>query len=171
VLRANGVATNRIGYESHGPYVWTQQHWPEYQQALRSFQPTDVIMIFGTNEGASSRLDAALRQFKSSAARVWYSGPPRYDRVPEQQGISAEVRQLAARVFGNRYLDAWPYTGTAAQRTPDGLHFTIDGAASWAWGMASDLADRLRSADLVVPAVFAVAGVVGAVALWLWLRR
>lgn len=166
VLRAQGVPVMRVGYSSQGPYTWTQQHWTEYRNALASFQPTDVVLIFGTNEAASSRLQAALQQFRSSWSRVWYAGPPQYPTLPDQQAISTGVRQLASSVFGTRYLDAWPFTGVGVPRASDGEHFTLDGGLAWATGMLGELTARLNGTTSaptwVGPAILAgAAGLLG----------
>jgi lysophospholipase L1-like esterase len=110
-------------------------HWPEYQAALAAFRPDQVILVFGSNDSPSSSLQQAMRTFKASAPKVFYAGPPRYDSVSESQALSAGIRDLAKQVFGDKHLDAWPYTGPSTPRAADGLHFTPSGGATWAEGM------------------------------------
>ena len=113
LLQARGVETMRIGHVGHGAYDWTRMHWPEYQAALQTFRPDQVVMVFGSNDAPNSNLERAMQAFKASAATVYYAGPPRYDRRPDVQAQSAGIRTMAKRVFGSKHLDAWPYTGTS----------------------------------------------------------
>jgi hypothetical protein len=137
-LRARGIETRRIGHSGHGAYDWTRMHWPEYQAAIRSFAPDQVIMIFGSNDPAGERLQNALLRFKASAPKVSYAGPPRYDGRPDVQAKGAPIRDMASRVFGRDYLDAYPYTGPTVPRARDRVHFGPTGGATWAAGMARE---------------------------------
>lgn len=171
-LRRRGYDTRRIGHSGHGAYDWTRLHWSEYRGALQLFRPNGVIMVFGSNDAASPSLERAMRMFiAESPVPVWYTGPPRYDRRPDVQAKGARIRDLAKRVFGRRYVDAWPVTGPEAGRSPDGLHFTSSGGRPW-----GELASRsLTTAPSVLEPwwKYVVAGSGVAVLVfygWKWLR-
>lgn len=135
-LRQEGHQVVRIGHSGHGAYDWTRMHWDEYESALRG-RPDDVLLIFGSNDPANDSLRGALRRFKDSAGRVWYAGPPRYgDATAQARG--AGIRAMVREEFGDRFLDAYPYTGSAVPRAPDGLHFTRAGGDVWAAGIIRD---------------------------------
>lgn len=173
-LRGQGVETRRIGYVGHGAYDWTRMHWPEYQAALSAFQPDQVIMVFGSNDAPNANLEQAMQRFKASASKVYYAGPPRYDRVASSQALSVGIRDMAKRVFGNKHLDAWPYTGASVPRAGDGLHFTAAGGATWADGMVRDLSAVASGATAgsgwVGPAILAGSAAVAVLMFW-WSRR
>jgi hypothetical protein len=175
-LQAAGTPTHRIAYSGHGAFDWTQLHWDEYQDALARFAPTDVLMIFGSNDSADAQLDAAFRRFKSAGApalggsfpppRVWYAGPPQYPTLLELQQKSAAIRALAQRVFGARHLDAWPHTGSGVPRAADGVHFAVAGGAQWARAILSSFRARVSFVPVVL--VAGLAGIVGAIWLLQW---
>lgn len=174
-LQQAGHTVQRIAYVGHGAYDWTRMHWPEYQSALASLRPDQVIMIFGGNDPANANLERAFRQFKASAPKVFYAGPPRYDRRPDVQAQTAAIRDMAKRVFGNKHLDAYPYSGPEVSRAPDGLHFTTTGGRVWAEGILRDWSAALRGGggigtDWIAPTV-AGGALVFAVGAYLWSRR
>lgn len=176
-LTAAGHLVQRIAHSGHGAYDWTRMHWPEYQSALRTLHPDQVIMIFGSNDPPDSRLEAAMRQFKASAPRVFYAGPPRYDALPVNQERSRLLRDMGKRVFGSDYLDAWPYSGPSVPRTPDHLHFTASGGRVWGAGLmqewvsaTSGLAKVANNLWWIAPAVAGGAGLF-ALGAFLWSRR
>ena len=178
-LRAAGHEVRRIGYVGHGAYDWTRMHWDEYQSALRGMRPDQVMMIFGSNDPPNARLEQAMQTFKASAPKVYYAGPPRYDRRPDVQAVSAGIRTMASRVFGGKHLDAWPHTGTSTPRAGDGLHFTRSGGAVWAEGLMRDWSSSLGSQlsrvggglpVWVGPAILGGAAVIG-LGLFLMSRR
>jgi len=163
-LRQAGHETHRIGYSGHGAYDWTRMHWDEYQAALRTFLPEQVILVFGSNDPANASLSDAMERFKASSSSVWYAGPPQYASLPENQEVGRRIRAMASAVFGSRHLDAWPYTGLSTPRAADGLHFTASGGRAWAEGLLRDWTGRLRSAGNYVwigPVVFGGLALVG----------
>lgn len=159
-----GGEVKRIFKSGQGPADWSRAHWREYSRAVESFRPTDVILIFGSNDPPDERLMAALERFWGSYSRVWYAGPPRYERA-DLQRRGAAVRAMAKRVFGARYLDAWPFTGPAVPRAPDGVHFGPSGARAWAEGILAEWTDQgAKSATMALVLGIAVA------AGWWWFR-
>lgn len=170
-LSALGAQVRRIGHVGHGAYDWTRMHWDEYQAALRDVQPDHVILIFGSNDPPDERLERAMRQFQQSAPSVWYAGPPRYDSRPELQNRSAGIRSLAARVFGDRHLDAWPYTGPSVSRARDGAHFTVSGGETWAQGILREWRNALAGGGVWVGPVILGGAAVTLFGLWWWWNR
>jgi hypothetical protein len=164
LLNGLGASVKRIFREGQGPADWSRSHWSIYASALDSFRPTDVILIFGSNDPPNEALQLAMERFWQSHARVWYAGPPRYqDEALQRRG--AAVRTMARRVFGARYLDAWPFTGPAVPRAPDGVHFGRAGAQAWARGMFSEWTDAgAKSATIMLLVGISVA------AAWWWFR-
>lgn len=138
-LREQGHETRRIGHVGHGAYDWSRMHWPEYVSALRTFAPDRVVLIFGSNDPASTNLRTAMGRFKASHPKVYYAGPPRYDAKPDVQAIGTRVRDLAMEVFGGDYLDAYPYTGASVPRAADHVHFGPTGGAMWADGILREM--------------------------------
>lgn len=177
-MRDLGHETRRIGHVGHGAYDWSRMHWAEYLAALRSFVPDMVLLIFGSNDPASTNLRAAMERFKASHPKVYYAGPPRYDAKPDVQAIGSRVRDLAMEVFGDRYLDAYPYTGSSVPRAADHVHFGPTGGAMWADGIIREWTtppsaitrtarslSRWRGPLLVLGSAAFVYGV------WLWSER
>jgi hypothetical protein len=137
ILRSEGQRVVRIGHSGHGAADWSRMHWDQYRAALRDLSPDDVILIFGSNDPANDALRDALRRFKDSAGRVWYAGPPRY-RDSTAQTRGSGIRAMVREEFGDRFLDAYPYTGEVVPRAPDGLHFTRAGGDVWGAGIVRD---------------------------------
>lgn len=139
-LRAAGRDVLRLAETGRGPVSWSSGSlWTQYVQALSDHRPTDVILIFGSND-YGARLAPALDQLKGWAeerfgARVWYSGPPHYPD-PERERIGASIRNDASGVFGARYIDAWPLTPVSAGRAADGVHLTESAARPWGEAIA-----------------------------------
>lgn len=179
ILRSEGHRVVRIGHSGHGAADWSRMHWSEYQAALRDLSPDDVILIFGSNDPANESLQSALRRFKDSAGRVWYAGPPRY-RDSTAQARGAGIREMVRREFGDRFLDAYPYTGESVPRAPDGLHFTRAGGDVWGTGIVRDWKQASRGQMLVgstarerglrVSLAILGAGALFAAAAWTWSR-
>lgn len=178
-LRQEGYQVARIGHSGHGAYDWTRMHWDEYESALR-VGPDDVILIFGSNDPANEALRGALRRFKDSATRVWYAGPPRY-RDATAQARGRGIREMVREEFGDRFLDAYPYTGESVPRAPDGLHFTRSGGEVWASGILRDWKQASRGQLLTggtakergfrIGMSMLAAGAVFAAGAWFWTRR
>jgi hypothetical protein len=165
LLEGLGHTVMRIGMSGQGALDWRRSHWGRYKDALASFRPDDVILVFGTNNRASAELELAMKAFSDSAPKVWYAGPPQYAE-PSRQAIGSDVRLLAKRVFGWRYLDAWPYTGPAVPRRPDGVHFNPDGGRIWALGIL----ERWGRGGTGSMAAAVIAAGLGIAALW-WVSR
>lgn len=174
-FQAAGHTVQRIAYVGHGAYDWTRMHWPEYQSALASLRPDQVIMIFGGNDPANSNLERAFRQFKASAPAVFYAGPPRYDGRPDIQAQTSPIRDLAKRVFGNKHLDAYPYSGPDVPRAGDRIHFGTTGGRVWADGILREWQAALNGGGGGVPIWVGPAAAGGALAFavgaFLWSRR
>ncbi|RLB37262.1 MAG: hypothetical protein DRH30_13505 [Deltaproteobacteria bacterium] len=171
-LRGAGNDVRRIAYEGHGAYDWVRLHWAEYTDALRSLNPDKVIMVFGSNDLASERLLSAMQRFRASAPSVFYAGPPQYLNESRQRS-SALIRAMAGSVFGSKHLDAWPYTGSDAERRPDGVHFTAAGGAKWGRaivGQMVDSASEVVSSQWVAPLLTGAAAL-AAIGAWWWRKR
>jgi hypothetical protein len=165
LLESLGVSVRRVGLSGQGAYDWSRVHWPKYQNELAAFNPDDVLLIFGSNDAATMNLEAAMARFRDSGPRVWYSGPPMY-RDPLRQSKGGDIRAMAKRVFGSRYLDAWPYTGSHVPRAADGVHFGPAGGRVWAEGIVASWGRAGRSGAVVLGAVAVVA-----LGLWWAFRR
>jgi lysophospholipase L1-like esterase len=174
VLREAGQQVRRIGYVGHGAYDWTQLHWNEYVNALQA-RPEKVVLVFGTNDAPNTALERAMQQFKASASKVYYAGPPRYDERPDLQVRAEGIRQIASNVFGRRHLDAWPHTGPAVPRASDGAHFTSAGGASWGRAIAAQLRAAESPLAVIAQSKWAGPAMVGGAAvvvfgMWWWSR-
>lgn len=130
-LRAAGHEVALVGEVGVGPVTWAGSRAPEYLATLEQTAPDVVLFVFGTNDQASGRLEAALRWLRGSHPRAWYSGPPQY-LSQERRAIGFHVRQLAAEAFGRRYIDVWDATRSGALYASDGVHMTPEGGATWA---------------------------------------
>lgn len=171
-LRGAGNEVRRIAYEGHGAYDWVRLHWNEYTDALRTMEPDKVIMVFGSNDLANQRLLSAMQQFRSSAPAVFYAGPPQY-LTESRQRSSALIRSMAKTVFGSKHLDAWPHTGTDAERRPDGVHFTAAGGAKWGRAIVEQMvysASAAVSSQWVAPLLTGAAAL-AAIGAWWWRRQ
>jgi lysophospholipase L1-like esterase len=175
LLAGAGAQVRRIAHEGHGAYDWLRMHWDEYLGALQ-WKPDKVVLVFGSNDLASSNLERAMRAFKSSPSNVYYAGPPRYDQRPDLQERAASIRALAQSVFGSRHLDAWPHTGRSVPRAGDGAHFTAAGGRMWGEAMARQLSSvssplqTVAQSRWIGPAILG-GGALIAAALWWWGRR
>lgn len=179
-LREDGFRVHRVGKSGQGAYDWSRLHWAEYEAALRSVSPDDVILVFGSNDPANENLRTSLRRFKDSAGKVWYAGPPRYPEASAQTR-GAGIRSMVQAEFGDRHLDAYPYTGSAVPRAPDGLHFTRAGGDVWGSGIARDWKQASRGQLLTggtasergvrIGLGMLGAGALFALAAWGWGRR
>lgn len=107
--------------------------------ADRTFKPTKVIVMLGTNDidrgtstAALGQTKDAMRQirdaYRAMGAEVVAIGPPSYLSASYTRGARAMLAAMR-EVFGaDRTLDARPLT-VGAGRAGDGVHFTASGAA------------------------------------------
>lgn len=105
----------------------------------KTFSPTKVIVMLGTNDidrgtgtTALGQTKDAMRQirdaYRAMGAEVVAIGPPSYQSDRYTQGAPAMLAAMR-EVFGaDRTLDARPLT-VGAGRSGDGVHFTQAGAA------------------------------------------
>ena len=176
-LEAAGHTVQRIHQHGCGAVDWSGSPssncasyglWDRYREALRSFNPDQVILIFGSNDWGTS-LPEGLRRMKQAAGNrpVWLSGPPRYPDTSRQL-LGEGIRQANRRVFGDRWIDAYPTTPLSLPR--DRLRAHLPGEAGRPWGEA--VADAVLSGRAPRPAtgmldnpLFWIGTVGGAVAL------
>lgn len=142
-LEAAGHTVQRIAQQGCGPVDWSGSPsrnciefglWDRYREALRSFDPDQVVLIFGSNDFGTS-LPGGLRRMKAAAGGkpVWLSGPPRYP--DESRHLLGEgIRQMNRRAFGDRWIDAYPTTPLSLPR--DVLRAHLPGEAGRPWGEA-----------------------------------
>jgi uncharacterized membrane protein YgcG len=135
-LVAAGHTVTLVHNDSKSPVVQSREpYWSQYQAAARN---ADVILlIFGHNSLATPATETALRKFKQDVRPpVLMSGPPRY-RTAEDHREGDALREMNGRIFGARYIDAYPSTGLELPRvSPTNPHFTPTGAAPWGHAMA-----------------------------------
>jgi len=153
-FRAAGHTVQRISQPSCGPIDWSSDAvsagcrtaglWSRYTGAVNSFRPDAVLLIFGSND-SGSRLDDALLQMKNRIAPpVFMSGPPLYPAA-DRQRLGESIKVINQRVFGDRWIDAYPFTPLTLQR--DALQAHLPGAAGrpWGEGMAAAVMTRMAS--------------------------
>ena len=113
-------------------YVNTPALWAQYTAAAAG--KDIVVLLFGHNSNAGSATRNALLRMKTGVrAPVLMSGPPQYPNAPDQV-IGTALRDQNARIFGDRYIDAWPSTPPNLPRDAPGWHLTR--AAAQGWGQA-----------------------------------
>ena len=157
-LEAAGHTMQRIHQHGCGAVDWSgspsrncQEYnlWDRYRSALASFNPDQVILIFGSNDFGPS-LPGGLRRMKSAAGSrpVWISGPPRYPDTSRQL-LGEGIRAANRSVFGDRWIDAYPSTPLSLPR--DSLRAHLPGEAGRPWGEA--IASAVLSGRAPTPAV------------------
>jgi len=136
-LVAAGHSVTVVHNDSKSPIVQTRApYWDQYTQAARGADV--VLLIFGHNSLATPATEAALRKMKMDVAPpVLMSGPPQYPTARDHAEGDA-LRSMNARIFGDRYIDAYPVTPLSLPRaSPTNPHFTPTGAAPWGSAMAT----------------------------------
>lgn len=135
-LVAAGHTVSLVHNDGKSPIVQARDpYWSQYAAASRN---ADVILlIFGHNSLATSATEAALVKFKQNVRPpVLMSGPPQYP-TPEDHQEGDALRAMNARIFGTRYIDAYPSTPLTLPRvSPTNPHFTPTGTAPWGHAMA-----------------------------------
>lgn len=189
-LEAAGHTVQRIHQHGCGPVDWSGNPsrncasyglWDRYRSTLRSFNPDQVILIFGSNDFGVS-LPGGLRRMKEAAGDnkpVWLSGPPRYPDTSRQL-LGEGIRQANRSVFGDRWIDAYPTTPLSLPR--DRLRAHLPGEAGRPWGEA--VADAVLTGRAPRPAVGVLdnplfwigtiggsAVLIGGIAFWAMNRR
>lgn len=113
-------------------------------EADRSFRPTKVIVMLGTNDAAAGKMDAkAAARIRDAylamgADEVIAIGPPVFASpalTPHSENVYAALSSVFSTV-----VDMRPLSSTA-DRAADGIHFTAKSAKI----LASLLADSLRA--------------------------
>jgi lysophospholipase L1-like esterase len=106
----------------------------------RTFRPSKVIVMLGTNDIDQGLTAAALAQttnamtkirdaYRAMGAEVFAIGPPSYTNDHYTQGAPT-LLQVMQNVFGvDHTIDARNLTRDA-EHTSDGVHFTVAGAAN-----------------------------------------
>lgn len=142
-FEAGGHTVRRISQQSCGAIDWssnvasagcrTPGLWDRYTAAVASFRPDVVVLIFGSND-TGSRLDDALLKMKNRVRpQVWMSGPPMYPLEPRQRS-GLEIKATNQQVFGDRFIDAYPFTPLSIPR--DSLNAHLPGEGGRPWGEA-----------------------------------
>lgn len=147
ILRSAGHQTLRVSNTGKGPYDYVRMAtlWSQYTQAVRSFNPSLVVLIFGSNDSPNQNLADALRRLKASVKpKVILSGPPRYPDAAQQKR-GEKIRGIYVSAFGEDYFDSYPHTAESLSRAPDGLHFTRSGARPWGQALAAEVQRRLAN--------------------------
>lgn len=132
---ANAVRINaRVGRSAYN--FWRREDTAALIAADLEWQPTDVIVMLGTNDlGLNLQSDeAAMRTIRlvyvDKGMDVWAIGPPSF-ASPTMQAQARPVAAMMARVFGDHFIDARPITSdltSPTYRTGDGVHFKQAGA-------------------------------------------
>lgn len=157
-LEAAGHAVHRIHQHGCGPVDWSgnpSRNCTEYglsdryRSALASFNPDQVVLIFGSNDFGQS-LPGGLQRMKAAAGSrpVWLSGPPRYPE-PSRQLLGEGIRVANRNAFGSRWIDAYPTTPLSLPR--DALRAHLPGEAGRPWGEA--IADAILTGRAPPPGV------------------
>lgn len=147
-FEAAGHTVQRISQHGCGPIDWSSDAvsagcrtaglWSRYTNAVNTFRPDAVVLIFGSND-FGSRLDDGLRRMKNGVRPpVWMSGPPMYP-AEDRQRLGTNIRSTNRTVFGGRWIDAWPHTPLSLPR--DDLQAHLPGEAGRPWGEA--IADQV----------------------------
>jgi len=193
-LQAAGHTVRRVANHGKGPidYVNTPTLWSAYTQAVSSFRPDVIILIYGSND-FGSRLSGALTRMKNAFPQpVWMSGPPQYPD-PDRQALARTIRTTNEQVFGARWIDAYPFTPLSIPRdSPMRAHFPGEGGRPWGEAIANTVMRSLPGAgthaDEPVPdgggggaalgppegagrLALAAAGAIGTLGLLWWLLR
>lgn len=180
-LEARGYTVTQIHNDGKSPiaYVNTPDLWNQYIQNAAG--KDIVVLIFGHNSqaGAATR-NALIRMRDGVRPPVLMTGPPMYPNAPDQQQGSA-LRDQNSRLFGARYIDAWPSTPATLPRDAPGWHLTRAAAQGWGQAIANAVvAARAPGGSASGPfgvspmaAITAVLGTaaVGVIAAMLWQRR
>lgn len=142
-FEAAGHTVQRIAQHGCGPIDWSSDEvsagcrtpglWSRYTGAVNSFRPDLIILIFGSNDFGSRLDDGLLRMKNGVRPPVWMSGPPMYP-ADDRQRLGTSIRATNQRVFGARWIDAWPHTPLSLPR--DALQAHLPGEAGRPWGEA-----------------------------------
>lgn len=138
-----GHQVMRIAQHSCGPIDWSSDAvsagcntpglWSRYTNAVASFRPDVIVLIYGSND-YGSRLEGALTQMKNRVSpAVYMSGPPMYPEA-DRQRLGEQIRSTNQRVFGDRWIDAYPHTPLSLPR--DSLQAHLPGESGRPWGEA-----------------------------------
>jgi len=146
---------------------WSRENTEALLSADRTFRPTKVVVVLGTNDiGLSIAKDAeAMRAIKDAyqkmGAEVWAIGPPVFTSASLNAQAEPVIKMMSS-IFGGRFLDGRPLSTTAG-RAGDGVHFRPESARQTALMMADAL---LSKSSPMSPWVGVAAGIAGIGALW-----
>lgn len=155
-LRAAGHTVQRLAQHGCGPIDWSSDAvsagcrtpglWSRYVNAVNTFRPDKIVLIYGSND-SGSRLDDGLRRMKNGVRPpVWMSGPPMYPAA-DRQRLGETIRATNHEVFGDRWIDAYPFTPLSIPR--DSLQAHLPGEGGRPWGEA--IADAVMRAPSPLP--------------------
>lgn len=155
-LQDHGHTVNMVSNTGRGPYDYVRipSLWAQYTNAVTTFHPDIVLLIFGHNDSPNENLRNALARMKSSVTpKVLLTGPPLYiDPAAQRDGEA--VKAIHASVFGTDFFDAYPYTATTLEHQaptptfPNGNpHFTLAGARPWGTAIAAEIERRLAGSS------------------------
>jgi hypothetical protein len=180
-LEARGFTVVQIHNDGKSPiaYVNTPELMNQYVGAAAG--KDIVVLIFGHNSNAGSATRNALIRMRDAVrAPVMMSGPPMYPNASDQ-AIGTALRDQNMRIFGDRYIDAWPSTPVTLPRDTPGWHLTRAAAQGWGQAIADAVVRALAPGGAatrpfgVSPMAIATAvlgtAAVGVIAALLWQRR
>jgi len=153
-FEAAGHTVRRISQQSCGAIDWTSNEvsrgcgtaglWDRYMSAVTSFQPDLIVLIFGSNDMGSGLDDALLKLKNRVRPPVWMSGPPMYPLEPrQQQGLV--IKATNQRVFGPRFIDAYPFTPLSIPRDHLNAHLPGEGGRPWGEAIADTVLRTLSA--------------------------
>jgi hypothetical protein len=124
-FEAAGHTVRRISQQSCGPVDWSSNEvsrgcqtaglWSRYTGTVSSFRPDIIVLIFGSNDSGPQLDDGLIKMRDRVQPPVWMSGPPMYP-AESRQRLGASIRAINQRVFGARWIDAWPHTPVSLPR-------------------------------------------------------
>jgi len=142
--------------------------------ADRTFRPTKVLVMLGTNDADAGGMDTqAITRIRDTyaemGAEVWGIGPPVFAN-PAMAAAADRVYGTLGAVFGPKLIDARPLSSTLF-RASDGVHFQSVSAKAFANKLAQAVASphetpTVRPAWVSVATGFGIALAVGLLGLW-----
>lgn len=152
VLIGHGHQVMVVSNVGRGPYDYVRmpELWAQYTNAVNTFHPDLVMLIFGRNDAPNANLRRALGDLKTRVRpKVLLTGPPLY-LDPAAQAEGQQIKAMSAEVYGADYFDAYPFTATTLEHQastptfPNGNpHFTLRGATPWGEAIAAYIERRL----------------------------
>jgi hypothetical protein len=136
ILEAQGHVVTQIHNDGKSPvaYVNTPALWAQYTSEAAGKDVVVILFGHNSNAGAATR-NALIRMRDGVRPPVLMSGPPMYPHADDQV-IGAALHDQNQRIFGARYIDAWPSTPVDLARDAPGWHLTRASAQGWGRAIA-----------------------------------